>query len=168
MSLSAKIFSAIHYILSGTRDASVPVAESAPALRPMEFANGSGDYQVSKQFADTRQIAASGSESLDLAGGSLSDDLNNVLTFAAVKVIQIKAHDDNVNDVVVGAGTNPLIGGPFGSDGSGSVAVPPGGVFQWVAPKTGLTVTAATGDILKVANSGSGTAVNYDIVILGT
>lgn len=168
MSLTAKIFAAAHYILSATRDASSPVAESSPALRPMELAAGSGDYQVATQFADTRQVAASSSENLDLAGGSLTDDLNNALTFATVKAILVKAHDDNVNDVVVGAGTNPIVGGPFGADGSGSVKVKPGGVFLWVAPKTGLTVTASTGDILKVANGGSGSAINYDIVILGT
>jgi len=28
-------------------------------------------------------------------------------------------------------------------------------------------VVAATGDILRVANSGAGTSVNYDIIVIG-
>ena len=37
-----------------------------------------------------------------------------------------------------------------------------------VAPgAAGYAVTAGTGDILKVANSGAGTGVTYDIVIVG-
>ena len=46
-------------------------------------------------------------------------------------------------------------------------AVKPGGVFLWAAPSGGLTVTGGTGDILQVANSGSGTGVTYSIVIVG-
>jgi hypothetical protein len=51
---------------------------------------------------------------------------------------------------------------------SDGIDVQPGGVFLWVAPTTGVTVTAATGDILNIDNSSSGTSVTYDVVIIGT
>jgi hypothetical protein len=33
---------------------------------------------------------------------------------------------------------------------------------------SGWTVTAATGDLLKILNSSSGSSVVYDIVVIGT
>ena len=42
------------------------------------------------------------------------------------------------------------------------------GKFIWVAPDaTGIAVTASTGDLITVTNSSSGTAVTYDVVIIG-
>ena len=44
----------------------------------------------------------------------------------------------------------------------------PGGTLLLVAPNAaGYAVTAGTGDLLKVANSGGSTGVTYDIVIVG-
>ena len=46
--------------------------------------------------------------------------------------------------------------------------VKPGGAFLWVAPDaTGVAVTASTGDLLTITNSGAGSAVTYYIVVLG-
>jgi hypothetical protein len=49
-------------------------------------------------------------------------------------------------------------------------ALGPGGIFLFVNPGAAgiATVTAGTGDILRVDNSGAGTTVTFDIVIIGT
>lgn len=73
----------------------------------------------------------------------------------------------NTNNVVVGgAASNGFIN--WVGDATDVINVRPGGVFMLVAPdSTAYAVTASTGDILKVANSSSGTSVTYTIVIIG-
>jgi hypothetical protein len=68
--------------------------------------------------------------------------------------------------VVIGAGTNPF-SGPLGGT-LPTITVPPGGEVLLTAPVSGWTVTAATGDILKIVNSAGSTSVDYDIIIAGT
>lgn len=128
--------------------------------------DGTGANQAAKMWTDTRTIAASGTDSLDLAA-TLADAFGSVLTFATVKAIKVSAKSTNTNNVVVGgAGSNTFIG--MFADPTDKINVKPGGVFLWCAPGTGATVTASTGDILLVANSAGGTSVDYTIEIIGT
>lgn len=127
---------------------------------------GVGAGQADKLFSDKRTLAASATENLDLAG-TLVDPLGTVLNFAKVKAILIIADPSNTNNVVIGgAATNAFVG-PFGT-ATDTIAVKPGGVQLIAVPGSGWTVTAATADLLKVANSGSGSAVTYKVVIVGT
>lgn len=119
--------------------------------------------QANLLFADTRTIAASGNEDIDLAG-SLTGAFGAVITAAEVIAIFVSAAEANVNNVnVTRPASNGFIG-PFlaASDG---LSVKPG---EWalLASQSGWAVTAATGDLLNVANSGSGTGVTYDILIV--
>jgi hypothetical protein len=132
---------------------------------PIALANGTGSGQANLLFADQRTIAASSSENLDLAG-VLTDPFGNTLTFAAIKVIRICASSANTNNVLVGGAASNTFLGMF-DDATDIIRVKPGGCFLWIAPQTGATVTASTGDILKIANSSSGTGVTYDVTILG-
>lgn len=128
--------------------------------------SGTAAGQADRAFHDTRTITASSSEDLDLAA-VLADVFGATITFARVKAVFISAAVGNANNVVVGAGTNPWA--TF-LNSTGTITLRPGetfGFFANVADATGHTVTAATGDILKVANSGAGTSVTYDIVIVG-
>ena len=53
-------------------------------------------------------------------------------------------------------------------DPTDKISVRPGGAFILIAPDaTGYAVTAATGDLLKIANSAGTTSVTYDIIIIG-
>lgn len=166
MSLTAKIYSAIKATLTSTGDFGAPTLTDDSDASPIEFANGSGNYQASKIFESKgRSIAASSSENLDLYG-SLTDPLGVTLNFATIKAIEVRADEGNTNDVVLGAGSNPFVG-PLGGT-TPTIAVKPGGRLLMVAPKTGWAVTNSTADILKVANSSSGSAVVYDIKIIGT
>lgn len=129
------------------------------------FANGAGASQAQYLWRDTRTLTASATENLDLAA-VLIDAFGNALTFATIKGILITAAAGNTNDVVVGgAASNAFL--LFG-DATDTISVKPGGFFAICNPAAnGYPVTAATGDILKIANSSGSTSVTYDIVIFG-
>ncbi len=165
VSASAKIYAAVGSILSNTLDLSTPTSEQKADLTPIEFDSGTGDYQINKVWHDQRSLSASTNEDLDLAAG-LTDALGSTITMTAVKVIVIKADEDNTNDVVIGGDATNTVLGIFTAEAD-SIEIGPGGVFMWVQPKTGATVTAGTGDLFRVANGSSGTSVTYKIWILG-
>ena len=131
-----------------------------------QLAPGTATGRADRLFSDTRTIAASGTENLDLAG-TLTDPFGATLTFVKVKAIYIKAAAANTNNVCVGGHATAAFTGPF-SDVTDIICIPPGGVLMLVHPGAGWTVTATTGDMLKVTNSSSGTGVTYDVLILGT
>jgi hypothetical protein len=164
MALETTISAAIKAVETATADLAQP---SAPAELSVKhsFANGSGANQASKIFSDSRSIAASGNEELDLAG-VLTSAFGTAITFAAIKAIMVRARSTNTNNVVVGPAASNGFLGPFG-DASDRISIKPGGVFLITAPPAGWTVTAGTGDLLNFANSGAGTPVEYDIVIVG-
>jgi hypothetical protein len=151
----------------GSNDLGAPSFSLTQSLQPsIALGTGTGSGQSDLMFSDTRTLAASGTENIDLAG-SLTDAFGTTLTFVTIKVIKICAATANTNNVVVGgAATNTLLG--VFSDATDKIAVKPQGCFIWVAPKVGATVTASTGDILLIANSAGSTGVTYDIIIIGT
>jgi len=166
-SLNAVITAWVRGTYAGTNDLASVVADfnSLPKTE-ITLTPGTSSGNANLIFMDTRTLSASSTENLDLAGG-LTDPLGATLTFVTVKAIYVNASSANTNNVVVGgAGSNTLLG--IFSDATDKIIVKPGGVFMWVAPATGATVTASTGDILLIANSSSGSSVTYDIVIIGT
>lgn len=166
MPLSADVlFQVAAYLSNTSSDLTVPTA-------PLSFAqsfhldNGTGANAADKLYLDTNTLAASANVDVDLAG-SLSDALGASLSFARVKALFLRARDTNVNNVIIGgAATNQFVG-PFGA-ATHTFAVKPGGFLGWIAPDaTGWPVTAATADLLRIANSGAGSSVTYDVVIIG-
>ncbi len=163
MALATALTAKIEATLTGAADHGTPTA----AL-DLEFAksmaSGTGSNQADKIFSDQRTINASGDETLDLT--NLTDVFGALLSFAKVKAILIKAATGNTNNVVVGNAANPFAG-PL-SAGTTTITLPPGGVAMLAAPAGGWTVTGGSADEIKIANSGAGTSVTYDIVIVGT
>lgn len=131
----------------------------------IRLASGTGADQANLIFHDTRTLAASATEDLDLAG-VLVDALGDTLTFARIKAVIVAAASGNTNNVNV---TRPASNGvPLFLAASDGIAVRPGGVFAWIAPDaTAVAVTASTGDLLTLTNSSSGTSVTFDVVIVG-
>lgn len=130
------------------------------------LANGTGANQADRVFTDTRTLAASATENLDLAG-SLVDAFGATITMARVKAVLIKAAAANTNDVQL---TRPATNGvPLFLAASDGLPIRPGGAVLWIAPDaTAVPVTAGTGDLLTLTNSAGGTPVTYDVVIVGT
>lgn len=128
--------------------------------------NGTGGNQANQLFTDTRTLAASTSEDLDLSG-VLTNPLGASITFTKIKAIIIESSSANANDVIVGGAPSNGLSTPFG-DVSDKVKVKPGGLFCLIAPDAnGYAVTAGTGDLLRVANGGSGSTVEYSIIVIG-
>lgn len=140
---------------------------SAPLslLERIRLASGTGADQADLLFHDTRTLAASATEDLDLAG-SLTDALGTSLTFARIKGLIVAAAAGNTNNVNV---TRPASNGvPLFLAASDGIPVRPGGVFAWFAPDaTAVAVTGGTGDLLTFTNSAGSTSVTYDVVIIG-
>jgi len=131
----------------------------------MALTDGTTAGKADRVFADTRQLTASATENLDLAG-ALSDFYGATLTFVTVKAIIVRAAATNTNDVQV---TRPAANGvPFLMAASDGIALKPGAVFAWFMSGVGVTVTPGTGDLITVTNSAGGTSVSYDVLIIGT
>jgi hypothetical protein len=141
---------------------SIPIAWA----RQFTLDNGTGANQADKIYLDTNTLAASGTANVDLAG-SLTDMFGAALTFVKIKAMFIAAKIDNTNDVqVTRPGTN---GVPLFMAAGDGIALQPGSMFAWISPGVnGVAVTAGTGDLLTFTNSGAGTGVTYDVVIVGT
>lgn len=131
------------------------------------FTDGSGANQIANVFSDTRTISASSNDDLDL-NGVLTNALGASVALTKVRAIVVKAAAGNTNDVVVGAAASNAVSTIFGAT-THTVKVKPGGILAITAPdSTAYGVTAGTADILRIANSGAGTSVTYDILILGS
>ena len=150
--------------LSGSNDLGTP---RAPAL--VEFLQGfsPGTDAITKAnilFADTRTLVASATENLDILG-ALTDALGSTVSAAEVTAIWIEAADTNTNSVVAFGAASNAFNGPL-SGTTPKVTLQPGNGMLFVC-KQGWAGTAGTGDIILVANSGSGTSVDYTIVLIG-
>lgn len=155
--------------LSSEQTAAFDLASGSVPLalkRQFNWPSGTALNQADRIFHDTRTLAPSASESLDLAG-VLTDVFGALIAFARVKALFIYAAAANTNNVVVGgAGANGFVTWVGGA--AHTVSVRPGGLMLLAAPDaTAYAVTAGTGDLLQVANSAAGTSVTYDVVIIG-
>jgi hypothetical protein len=134
-------------------------------LTTMPLGPGTGTNQADLIWHDQRTLAASATEDLDLAGVLVSS-FGVTLTFARIKLVYLVAAAGNTNNVNL---SRPATNGvPLFAAASDGLSVLPGGGFLWWAPgATGVVVTAGTGDLLTATNSGAGTSVTYNIVIVG-
>lgn len=133
--------------------------------RVSDILNGVGAGQADQIYMDHVTIAASGTADLDLAG-SMKDAFGQAVVGVKLKGIIVFADPGNTNDVVVGGAASNQV--PFLGSVTDKVKVKPGGVFVDFGPGlAGLaTITPSTGDQLGFANSGAGTGVGFDLVLV--
>lgn len=113
-------------------------------------------------FQDTRTLAASASEDIDLAG-ALSDAFGASITAAELVLLYVKAHSGNTNNVNV---TRPASNGvPIFLAASDGMPVKPG-QFLLITDEAGIAVAAGNGDLITITNSAGSTSVTYDIVVI--
>jgi hypothetical protein len=165
MTLKTRINVSVSALHTSPLDLNTPSSPLDYAVNTV-LASGVGADQADRIFHDQRTLAASTSENLDLAG-VLVDAFGAVLTFARVKGIIVAPAAGNTNAVEVGGVANGLAGW-VGDATSDKVVVRKGGLFLLLAPDAvAYPVTAGTADLIKIANSGAGTPVTYDVVIIG-
>ena len=164
MALDTRLKLSLSSLLTGATDLQ---PRSAPLNYVVSKAltNGTGANQADRVFSDQRTIAASATDSLDLSG-TLTDAFGAAVTFARIKMVLVTAAATNVNNVNV---TRPASNGvPLFLAAGDGVPVRPGGMFCWACTDaTGVAVTAGTGDLVDIVNSGAGSSVVYDIVVIG-
>lgn len=153
--------------LTATANKAEPVGAASQQVNEafaLALAAGIGIGKSDIMFTKAINIAASGSATIDLVG-SLVDAFGATVNFADIQIVYLEADATNVNKIVMGNGaTNPWVG-PFDA-GADTIAVKPGGCLLWADPE-GWPVVATTGDLLKLANSSSGTAVTGKLVLVG-
>ncbi|MDH2429317.1 hypothetical protein [Sphaerisporangium sp. TRM90804] len=164
MAFSLRAFFQLESELTSPLDLST-VSSPTGLSQQMNFAQGAGAGQADMVFGDRRTIAASATDSLDLAGG-LTGPFGAALTFARIKMLVVRAVAGNTNNVNA---TRPASNGvPWLLAAGDGIAVQPGGMFVWHAPTAaGVVVTPSTGDLIDFVNSGAGTTVTYDVIIAG-
>jgi hypothetical protein len=128
----------------------------------VQLDSGTGLGQADVIFSDTRSTAAT--DSLDVAGGGLLDNLGNVFAPARIKGLIVVAAAANTGNVLF---RRPAANGvPFMTAAGDEIPIHPGGIAVILAPSAaGYVVTAGTGDLIDLAAS-AGT-VAYDIYIIG-
>lgn len=134
--------------------------------KKMTWTNGTIVNTADKIFSDTRTVTASSTDALDLAG-VLTDIYGATFTLVELRALLVYAYPANTNNVRL---NRPASNGvPLFLAASDGIDIPPGGFFFWACPADGkVTVTAGTGDLINIDNSGAGTSVTYDVVIIGT
>ena len=146
----------------GTADLGNPSVKVAIA-ESLQFVAGNAALGTADvMFKDTRTLAASASENLDLTG-VLVDAFGATVANAEIIAIYVKAAAANTNSVVIGNVASGFVG-PLGA--TGTYTVLPGDFFL-ATSRAGWAVTASSADLLKIANSAGGTSVTYDIVVIG-
>ena len=165
MTLTGEVKASAQVVLTAANDMGTPTHAFTQAF-DLDFTDGTGANQANNVFSDERTLAASATENLDLSG-SLKNAFGDTLAFTAIKAILIIAAEGNTNDVVVGgAATNAFVG-PFGA-ATHTLKIGPGDCLLFTnRSAAGWSVTAGTGDLVKLANGGAGSAVTYRVVIIG-
>lgn len=165
MALDTKLKLQLDSVLSSSLDLTSRTSPLKYAFSKA-LTNGTGANQASLVWSDQRTIAASANDDLDLAG-TLTDAFGSTITFGRIKVLMVKAADANTNNVVVGGASSTFTTWVTGT--SPAVLVRPGGLLVLAASDaTSYAVTATSADTLRISNSGAGSTVTYDIVLIGT
>jgi hypothetical protein len=129
--------------------------------------NGTGSGNANEVYIGRHTITAGGGSSIDLAG-SLTNPLGQTITFATIKALLIIVRSpDGTKKVLVGPqNVANTWQGPFG--GTGATAYEEVyEIFLKATRYTGWTVTAGTGDLLRITNPGA-SDVDVDVLIIGT
>jgi len=100
---------------------------------------------------------SSGSNDIDLLG-SLTDPLNNAVTFDKVMLVYIRNKGDNAMTL---GGTNNI---PMFANVSDKINIAAGAYFSYIDP-TGIQTTAGTGDLITISGTNDDT---YDLVVIGS
>jgi hypothetical protein len=132
------------------------------------FGSGVAAKQIDIVYIAERTVNASTSDDIDLAG-VLADALG--ATIAAVELAGILVINAPVDPTAAANVSNLTIGGaasPVPGFAAAIVPIEPGGMFAALSPGAAgmATITAGTGDKLRVANGAGGTA-KYQIALLG-
>jgi|SRR6187431_419067 len=168
MPLTAVLQNTITFEASKAFDMSVTAKAAQDLVTRLSLATGVAAGQADRIFFDERTLGVSANEDLDLVGTTLLDVFGDAFSIARVKALHVRALPGNANNVIVGAAAATQWAAFLGA--TGTMTLRPGAdvtLKAGAADATGYVSAAAATDLLRVANSGAGTSVTYQIVIIG-
>lgn len=132
----------------------------------LAFTAGTTADKADRLYVAPISLSGGASVELDLRG-VLTDAFGTTLNIAELVAIGVFARATNTNSIEVGGAASNAV--PLFKDVSDVALVRPGGFLALAAPGAAgqCTVTAGTGDLLKLANSGGSGTVNGTLFILG-
>ncbi len=162
--------SSIKLNVNATLSSAVDIGSASQSIayaKTLSFTDGTGANQINAVWQDSRNVAASTADDIDVAGG-LTDAFGNTLTLTKVKGIIVFSYAANGDNLKIGGdATAALIN--WVDDATDEIILAPGGMFMIGNPSAaGYAVTATTGDILQITNVDSGAAADYDIILFGS
>jgi hypothetical protein len=168
MTLQATFTANLNMIQSGANAFADRLSDDVAFSQKLTDGTGAGNADL--LYVAERTVATATDDDIDLAG-VLSDVFGTTLTFAElVGILIINKQKDgtaNTTDLTIGGGSNPFVGFLGGTTPTVG-PIKPGGMFMLMSPDAaGIgTVTAGTGDILRITNS-AGASNTYQIAIVG-
>lgn len=143
----------------------------------LQFAGGSGLGQIDEFYESTISLAASGTVTLGLNGGGLTDPFGGAIALLHVKFVLLQVQATVTAGVAAGGiilapgATNPctlMMGGT-----TPTITVNPGETFlqtngNGVVPNAGWVVTPSTGMNIKLTNASGSQPAFGQLIIAGT
>ncbi len=165
-SLSVEIKASLAWLWEESLELSTLVDSSKLEVQAA-FSAGDGPGEADQIWHDTRTLAASSNDDLDLTALVQSIHGQAVsLGFAALKAILI--HNTSADEpLVIDSSVTNSIKTPFDGSATSKLEIPPGSPVLLVNKLAGWAVTAGTGDVLRISNA-SAEEIEYQIVIVGT
>jgi hypothetical protein len=155
-------------VILNIQDVRTVGVESATVVIQRDFGwditHGTGDGQAQLCYQGVRSLATGANEDLDVAG-SLTN-LYGAAVFTKLKLVVFYAAKTNTTNITV---SRPAANGVplFAAVSDALAPLKPGGFFAFADPSTaGVAVTAATADLINVANSAGATGT-YTVVLCG-
>ncbi len=146
------------YTLAGDLDDGVV---SIGTSQSQDYTNGTGANQANTWFSDTRALASTTPETIDLTSG-LSDRFGTTLVFATITEILVYNRNATASEDITLSGNAmaAFLGGT-----THTITVPPKGIWHAASPVDGFTITNTTQDQFTVTPGAY--AVSYDLIIAG-
>lgn len=126
--------------------------------------DGTSDGQIDVAAVAQYTIGASATQSVDFAGGSLTQADGSTATFAEVALLVVqKVSGDGTVRMEAPANFAPF----FAASGDATQTLADDGDFVAICVKAGVTITAGTGDLLSLVEQGGASSVVVNLYAFG-
>lgn len=143
-------------------------ADAISFINNFDFGAGTASSQINQIYVGRRTLAlATLTDDLDLSG-SLTNWAGETINFTNIKLALVynECEAAGENLWIGGGGSNSWIA-PFAASSTFKDTIYPNGIWHRTAPLDGFTVTAGSGDILRIKHVGVSRNITYVIILLG-
>ena len=143
----------MNFIASLQRALTASTPQSSDAIQQgSNLANGAAGAAGTCNGAFLQKRTFGGAtDQVVLRGGSITDDLGDTISFAALRLLVVQ--NTGTAAITVGGGSNPI---PLTNGTTDAINIPAGGMFVWfdgTTDATGMALTAGTGCNLNIGGT---------------